>query len=56
MTVRRPTRVLVAGGGVAALGWLLGLHVVTPLTRARSLAVLMASVVNVYLGVELAHG
>jgi len=35
---------------------LLVLHVVTPYARALSLAVLAASVVIVYLGVELAHG
>jgi len=35
---------------------LLALHVVTPYARALSLAVLAASVVIVYLGVELAHG
>lgn len=34
---------------------LLVLHVVTPYTRALSLAVLAASVATAYLGVELAH-
>jgi uncharacterized membrane protein len=40
---------------VALVLVLLALHVVTPYARALSLAVLAASVVIVYLGVELAH-
>jgi putative copper export protein len=35
---------------------LLGLHVVTPYTRAISIAVLTASIVIVWLGIRLAHG
>jgi putative copper export protein len=38
------------------VGVLLGLHVVRPRTRGLSLAMLAASLVIVWLGVELAHG
>ena len=43
-------------GLLALVGVLVALHVVTPYTRAISIAVLLTSVVIVWLGVRLTHG
>lgn len=40
---------------VVLIGVLIGLHVVAPTSRALSLGVLLASLLVVWLGVELAH-
>jgi peptidoglycan/LPS O-acetylase OafA/YrhL len=41
---------------VVLLAVLLGMHVVSPKARALSIAVLLSTLVIVWLGVELAHG
>jgi putative copper export protein len=43
-------------GLLALVGVLLGLHVVTPYRRALSMAILVSSLVIVWLGLRLAHG
>jgi putative copper export protein len=43
-------------GLLVLVGVLLGLHVVTPYTRAVSLGVLASSIVIVWLGIRLSHG
>jgi len=41
---------------VALVGVLIALHLVVPYTRAISLAVLVTSILVVWLGIQLAHG
>jgi len=45
-----------AGALVVLIGVLLALHVVTPYTRAVSMAVLATSILIVWLGIRLTHG